>query len=667
MANPLLDFDVTFFRGAKSDSDPGQLPLGYYFTGINVINQGGVLSCRPGNRCVITFPEGNLQGAAIFRPKVGLEQMVVVVDGRVFVAEFPFVSFRQLEDLIFSDSAKQIYFEMAEQTARRLSTEQSAAIEVILPRAVLMMQDGGATAPGFYDGSESGHIRDNAFETPAGGAMKWTGDRLWVAVGSQVRASDIGNPFSFREEIYLGGNDAFNFKSDVTALEATPGTENPQLLVFTDNNAEVIKSYIRSRSSWQEEPNMQAEVFKVGCSGQRSVVSHMGQLMWYSPAGVVFLDSAVSSKTSSRLPYRDSEMLQSKAQMHSDTSLVAGAAFGNYLLMSVPSEDVYNRQTWVLNNASLETISDGSGPSWCGIWTGTRPVQWITGVIAGQERIYHISKDHDGANRLWESFTPDRLDNGCPITWAAELRGFFGPTGQAQKSVNSKCEMRYAQLGLSAIDEDIDVGVFYAGGMRGAYKRILNRTVRVARGSLDSGETITADSTLFGFKSQTRMLETEDVKSKPSDEKGSCPVESNDNENIDFNFQIMVVGHGPATFNWIRVFADPKPDTHKGDPRTACGSETDDVNVIRFDGYGAEDDSFLGAVEALSAQAVKYESNQTATVDANGLSAVGVGYAESIVSQQAADRVAKRIAERTAENELMAQLPTVVSAGIDVE
>lgn len=664
MAQKLIDADLTFFRGAKSDTDPGQIPLGYYFSGVNVINQGGVISCRPGHHCIITFPEGNLQGAEIFRPKAGLEQLVAVVDGRAFVAEYPFTSFRQLEDIQFSPSAKQIYFVMAEQSARRLSTDFVSAIEVISPRAVMFMQDGGETAPAYYDGTEAAHIRDREFETPIGSAMRWIGDRLWVATGAKVRASDIANPFSFREEIYLGGNDAFFFDGDVTALATTPSLDIPQLLVFTETNCSILQANIRTRADWPNQPNFQREVFKVGCTSQRSIVSHFGQLMWFSASGIVFFDSAYLSQQSARLPLRDNEMAISKIRLSGDLSLCAGGAFGQYMLMSVPSDDIYNRHTWVLNNASLETLNDDSGPSWAGLWIGTRPVQWISGLIAGQNRIYHVSKDEDGQNRLWESFVPDRLDNGCPIMWATEFRAHFGQTTQSQKPPGEDCRFRYAQFAFTGIEEGLDVAAYFAGGLRGAYKQIMNRFVSVEKGNINSGEDITADTELFAFKAQSRKLRTQDVNDMPVEETGSCPVEREDNENVDESFQILLVGHGPATLRWMRTFATVERDEITGDPDTACGSETP-VNAIRFDGEGAHADTVLAASQALSQSLIPYTSNQTAVVEFRGVSAVGVGFAESIVSQQAADRIAQRIAVRMAENEVMMQLTPVLSGGAD--
>jgi hypothetical protein len=659
----MLDADSTFFKGAKSDTDPGQLPVGYYFSGLNVINQGGMISCRPGHRCVITFPAGNLQGGAIFRPKIGLEKLVVMVDGRVFAAEFPFTEFKQLENLQFSAHAKQAFFELAEQSARRITDNDiGSAVETINPRSVLMIQDGGSTAPGYYDGTENGHIRNNAFETPAGSVMKWVGDRLWVATpGGFLRASDIANPFSFREEIYLGGVSAFTFTGEITAMEATPGLELPQLLVWTNENCSLIKASIRQRDQWEQEPDMQRQIFAVGATSARSVTLHYGQLMWYSQEGLVMFDSAVLSQKSARLPARDSELHISKTQLHGDTSLVAGGAFSQYLLMSVPASDIYNAHTWVLNDASIETLNESTAPSWCGVWTGTRPIQWIRGNIAGKERIYHLSKDHDGENRLWESFMPDRLDNGCPIMWAAELRGYFGAGGPAGKALGQDCRFRYAEVALVGIEETLDFGIYFAGSLRGAYKQISAKQVSISRGCLDAAQEITADSILYAHKAQTRRIRSEDVNDKPLTQTGSCPVERPDSENVDESFQVLLVGHGPAAVRWVRVFADPEKEEETGGN---CKDE-EPVNAIRFDGVGVKGADLTEVAEALDVAPLQFTANKTVSMEYRGGLGTGVGFAESLVSEKAADRVATRIAERMAENEIMRQLPKTYSAGVE--
>lgn len=661
----IIDHDGTFLSGVKSDSDPGQVPLGYFWMGVNVINTGGSLSCRPGYRCIVTLPDGNLQGLFIFHPEEGLEQAMVVIDGVVYVAPWPFIELRPLPNVQLSPYAKQVYWSQAVQSAERIDDSFTSKIRVIDSKAVVFIQDGGLTAPAWYDGSNSGHVSGTPYGTPAGGDMVWVGDRLWVARNHQVFASDIANPFSFRESDYLGGQTSFFFRSDVTAMTVTPSTEAPQLMVFTDLNGSILQSNIRDRSLWNSTPNFQEEVIGVGCLSSRSVTSHYGRLTWYSPSGVAFYDPATSGKLTTRLPMRDNEMLVSKATLSDDLSRVAAGTFGQYLLMSVPAEDHYNRHTWVLNHASYATLNDESGPSWNGYWIGTRPVEWASGQVANVDRIFHVSVDFDGKNRLWEAFTPDRLDNKCPITWGIFTRGYFGPTASVQsKPPGSRCRLAWVDLAFTAIEEDLNLGVFYAGGTRGAYRQMMNKLISVERGSLKYNEGLEGDTQVYSFKAQSRQLRTEDANQQSSDdEQGSCGVETPDQDNIDRDFQLLIVGHGPATLKWVRPFAFLIPEDVSGEA-TACEDEVP-YNAVRFDGVGAKDSTYSEITANLAARALAdYTSQQTVTVEQDDFLAVGVGFGESIVSQEAADRVASIIATKMAENELSIALPPITSIGL---
>lgn len=660
----LFDFDGKFFRGCKSDTEPGDLPVGYYWNAINMLNIGDTLSCRPGYRCVVTFPQGKLLGATLFRPKLGLEQIVVCVDGAIYVAPYPFVQFRQLPNVLMSSTAKQIYWCQATQSAIRADDTFSSKINTINPREVLIIQDGGITAPAWYDGSDSGHDRDTQFGIPAGGPTVWVGDRLWVANGRTVFASDISNPFSFREEIYLGGVSGFTFASEVTAMVKTASLEFPQLIVFTDNVTSLIQANIRARDDWPTTPNMQVEIFPVGTPSQRSVVAHFGRISWFSHSGFQFIDSATAGKLTARIPIRDNEMMVSKTRLSEDLSLVAAGAFGQFVLTSVPSGDRYNNHTWVLNNASLETLNDESGPSWAGFWMGTRPVEWVYGVIAGKERIYHVSVDEDGENRLWEAFTNSRTDNGCPIPWMVETRGYFGLTAETPgKLPGSDCRMQWADVALVGIEEDLDLAVFFSGGLRGAYKKILSKRISVERGNIDYRREITATSQLFAYKAQTRKVRTQDASTLPQDT-GNCPVESTNNEAVDESFQLLVAGYGPATIRNIRVFAQQTPEPQQGDAN-ACINEQP-TNAVRFDGAAAHNNDPAATEAALAVAPFSYyTANKSTFVDYQGISAIGAGFAETIISQEAADRVASIVAQKMAENEILKQIPPILSQGLE--
>jgi hypothetical protein len=661
----ILDYDSTFFQGMKSDSDPGQVPLGYYWLGINTINSGGAISCRPGYRCIITFPDGNLQGGVIYRPAQGLEEMVVVIDGKAYVAPYPFIEFELLPNIQLSPYAKQVYFAQATQSVERVSNDFVSKIQVIASKEVVFIQDGGLSAPAWYDGSGSGHVSGNLYETPAGSCMIWVGDRLWVSVEDQVFASDISNPFSFRESDYLGGQVSFFFRTPVTAMAITPSIEAPQLMVFTESSGSILQANIRDRATWNSTPNFQEEVIGVGCVSDRSVKAHYGALTWYSPAGVCFYDPATSGKLTTRLPVRDNEMMFSKATLSEDLSLVAGGVFGQYLMMSVPAEDVYNRHTWVLNHASLETLTDKSGPSWMGYWIGTRPVVWLGGQIANTERIYHLSVDYDGKNRLWEAFLTDRLDCKCPITWGVLSRGYFGATGHStEKTLDIRCRLQWVEFGITAIEEDINIGVFYAPGTRGAFRPMLNRLISVERGSLRYDTEITAESLVYAFKAQARELRTEDANQQISDDaQGACNVESQDQDNIDHYHQLLIVCHGPATIKWIAPSALLVPEDTSGEP-SACEDEVP-LRAVRFDGVGMVESNFDKLVTDLAAiPLADYTSQKTITLEEDDYLAVGVGYGESVVSQAAADRVAEIVATKMAENELINMLPVVTSIGL---
>ena len=661
----LLDMDSSWPSGIRSDMDPAQLPNGYAWQAINMTNLGGMWSCRPGYKCWATLPDGNLQGGEIFRPIEGTEVCLVAVDGLIYASQWPFTTFTQVPGLKFSPTAAVVYFEQTVQSAKRRDDTLGSAIELIPNRVVMMIQDGDESASGWYDGSNAGHIRGSQYGTPSGGPMKWVGDRLWVSSNDMLLASDISNPFSFRENVYLGGQSGFFFKHPITAMARTPSIEAPQLMVFTAENGTLMQANIRDRNLWPTTLNFQEEVVQVGCSSHRSVLSHFGQLIWFSPAGVAFFDPATSGKLTARLPTRDVEMLEDKVRLNDDLSMAASGRFGQFIMLSVPSEDTYNRTTWVINHASFTSMSDDSGPCWNGYWLGTRPVQWLTGQIGNQERAFHISKDEDGKNRLWETFQPNRLDNGCPITWALFTRGYFGQTAAVTpKPPGSKCRLKWVDVAMSGIEEDLDLGVMYAGGMSGSFQPTFISKLTAERGSLSFDLTLDAESSIFSFKPQSRTIRTQDADEQVSSESGACPVEKNDRDNIDTNFQLLITGQGPATIRWIRPVAIMANEDLSGNPE-ACEDEKG-KRAVRYDGEAVKADNYPDIVSALaSAPENLFYAVATATLEQNGYVATGAGTAESIISARAAERVAKIIATKFAEQELSSVQPPSYSVGLE--
>lgn len=662
----IYDYDGTFLHGAVSSSSVSTIPFGAYEWSMNMVHRGGVLMVRPGYRCLVTMPDGRLQGMAIYQPREGTEQIMVAIDGLIYVADYPFTeNFRQITTIAFSPDVEQIFFQLTEKSVDRLSPDFDSGLELIEPRNVMVIQDGGKTAPAYYDGQSATHSRGNEWGIPVGGPMAWVGDRLWVAKGSFVYASDIADPTSFREQIYLGGISAFVMPGEVTGLAVTPSIDLQQLIVFTRDSATLLQANVRERDSWVGIQGFQTQVYEIGCVSHKSIVSHFGQLWWFSPYGLTNIDMATQSKVSSRVTVKDNEMAESAVGLSSDLSGVAGAAFGNYVLQSVPFEDVYNEHTWVLDNAPSQSLQPDVGASWSGYWTGTRPVEWAYGVIGERERALYISRDKDGKNRLWEAFTEDRQDNGSPITWAFATRGYFGSTSQTPYPPGRDKTFCYAELAMCELIGNVDMAVFYAGGTRGIFKRCLTKRIQSEEGILDESQEIDADTELYGLKPQSRLVTTEDVRQLNEHSLSSCPVERDKTEVEDDCFQLLVVGHGQAGVRWIRAHGQTAPEVFSG----ACEKdESDDaIRAVRFDGGSKKGSTYEEVVEALNQNFDRFDSVQVAQVIRDEYTGIATGDASSVVSQAAADRVAASRATQLAEKLLRDQYPPFLSDGATVD
>lgn len=647
--------DGIFIGGQNSDLNPIFLQPTQYFRGMNVVNRGGRVQCRPGYRCLAAWPEGVLQGFTFFRPRIGESVLVFAVAGRIYTSLYPFTEFRQLEDLQFSDVAPQIFFAQGTQA---LQENEDGSVSLIDPRNILVIQDGGFTSAATFDGTTAQHSRGTG-SIPIGGPMAWSGDRLWVARGNEVFASDLADPTRFTETSYITTAASFLFRSEVTALFPLPSGANvAQLLVFTRDNTSMLQSGIRQRSQWIAIPDFQREVLpNIGCVAERSVVAHGGFLWWFSRYGLVSFDSASQAFVTSAIPYLDQQMSASKTFLSPDLSSIASCVHENYLLISTPYSSAFNEHTWVLDSSPIAT--GGAPAAWNSVWTGTRPAQWFTGIVMGRERVFYISPDVDGVNRLWEAFTPDRLDNGCPITWWAELRAVSGGSPIKYK------EFRYADVNLSELRGEVDIAVFWAGANRGKYKRILTRKILASRGMLTRDRQLTIDTRIFALKSQSRALRTAEARSQsPEEDLSSCGIEAPFQEFKDDAIQLLIVGSGPCgVSSTLLYFSDPD----KLDDAGKCEEDETEQSYVRFDGAATKADSIDEAASAFEeggrVEPELYTASRAVTVTSEGFTEVGVGEHTTPISMSCAEKVANCVARRAASHALEDILPLRVSQG----
>ena len=638
--DPVPQVDAFHLRGADSFQDP-RLPAGFYQRGWNVINRGGIIQTRPGSSTRFNLPSGKLQGFTQFVPRRGPVQLIAIVDGKAYVSEYPYNRYQEIPGLVMDAAARHMFFAHTEQVLRRNADDSLTILQA--PRRVLFIQD-GLSAPTWWDGVTTGRCT-GVDTTPQGTAMAWSGNRLWVARGNQVFASDFANPFSFVEQFYMGGSDSFLAPGRVTAMAELEGTGQPQLLVFTPDRTITVQSNIQNRELWLQTQDFIRTLFpSVGCISHRSVVPHFGQLWWFSQKGLTNFDLTRATNEMSLFVVADNEMITSKSYLDRREGAVAGGAFGNFLLMSVPYSDKYNRHTWVLDQSSIQTMQGASGPAWTGVWTGFWPVEWVRVVEDGQERVFTAITDGT-RNQVIEFSGSEQRDSGRDIEAAVELRVLTHESDALRVA-------KYAELHFSELKGEVDIRADWRGLSRGTYKNCLLARVRANQGNLTNDRTLDSDSLLHSTRGQSRRLWTQEIASQPEVSYSSCGIEQVEREQLDYGFNLMVSWCGKAALRSVRFSVVPEPERRSG----KCATDETEDSFVRFDGLAARNTSALEAASPI------FYSTQVAAATVRGVTETAIQYAVSLISQQAADKQALQAAQEEVARLLIRNAPSVLSS-----
>jgi len=624
--------DPMSLRGDDALTTTGSLGRGaQYRVGVNIINRGGFISTRPGNEWKVTFPArlptddgavlpSNAQGFVHFKTLSGQDYLVCAVDGAIYHSVYPFVSWEVLPIRLRAD-VSEIFFAVCEQA---LVNNEDGSVTAIDPRRVLIVQD-GASRPIVWDGNTT----INTATIPAGMVMAWSGNRLWVADGPKLYASDIGDPTSFRETGYLGIGGSFLFPLRITAM--AENTDGNQLLVWTETSMHSVASGIRDREQWQATSNfIQTISSTIGCVSSRSVRQQYGLTWWMSRDGLANYNTAYNTRISSVLPVLDSEMAVSKAGLMKDLSRSCIGSHGSFLLVSVPYGSVMNKHTWVMDTAPLASVTETSSPPvWASIWTGFAPAAWVSGFIAGASRCYQLVTEEGGLVSLWEAFTDRTDDHGIPIRWSVETRG-FGADGF------TKLEVKRADIRLTNVRGVLDFAAFLSPSHYGAYRKILTHRAKANISPLSTDGVITPYTELPGQAAgQFRMLTSQSptaTLSVPCD-----PQVPRGNALRAPSWSLLLAGVGHASVTGIRLTC--LLDSESLDGTCADNTEGEDIKAV------TDGTAFTGGWSDIPFSVDLYRSTQTHP--GFGLGSV-TAEASSFVSQAAADRLALAIAESTA-------------------
>lgn len=596
-----------WFAGVNSIRNPWSLPENQFKWGVNVQVRGGIVQTRPGNAMRLSLPPGNFQGGVFFSankqksshstqtidgettftaPRIfdtngegviaqELNYVVFAVDGSVYYAPFPLKQPKnwaeyKLTNIKLDPNVDQFVFTTATQSAN-ISTGKN---EIVTPsNRVIFIQD-GISSPAYWDGSDKTGTQSD--KIPTGYWMAFSGNRLWIADKNIVLASDLGDPTSWEERKSGTGRGDFAFSRPITGMVNYVGQDtSTRLIVFTDRSTFSLASGVLDRSQWTSTPNFQNTLYPtVGCVAGKSITFQAGQMWWYSQGGLVAADVAAASYLSSQVLFKDVEMARSKQYMASDITKICATSFENYILVSIPYLEKLNSQTMVLDYASASEWSSQRIPAWCGVWSGTRPVEWISGIIDGQQRCFHFSVDYaatsDGSyNHLWESFVPQRYDSYFDIQADGSLlearnRIYCSmETAMLGDGMDYK-QFTYAEIEAKEIGGEVDVEISFRGS-KGQYKNILSKKVLAVTDDFQWVNTPYANKIrdLGYLKTQYRRFITESAQRTIDYE--TC--ESDLTIDIDKAFSILIEWCGQMGIEIVRIYIDPYPTKAIGVPQ----------------------------------------------------------------------------------------------------
>jgi hypothetical protein len=603
--------------------------------GENMVVQGGFAQARYGYKSRLTFdinqgyanawwqanfgPIVHPQMLERFQPNNGVEQLVFAISGSVFFSSVNNDGSLSAPTLIpgfqFNRLADQLTGTPCTQSASIIGGKYANNIQ---PRNLLIIQDGASRA-GIWDGnvgvhanpekrimiaSDDGTLYPEGWnQTRIGLWSAWSGNRLWIADGKNVYASDLNDPTHFTEELSLQSAPVFTFTEIVTGMidRGTSGTTRSQVVVFTSNTTETLWSGIQNRlpsdlgQGWAFTPDFRTKIFdSVGCVAGKSVVVHRGLLYWKSRGGIVMFDSTQTVNSSQNLPPIDQEMAYSKIRVAPSAEgmdLTCSGKFGSYVWWSAPVGRVINGRrycghTQVLDRQTTTVRSLGTGGAfsagttgWQGVWTGILPVDWANVIIGGQERSYALSLDSSGTVRIWEAFQSNRADNGHPIPWFMETR-----VHPVQPSIFEYGTFRHFRLLMDQIGGKVDVVGMWRG-LKGTYHEQLTTTINATPGSillpLPQYTPITNTTVHESFSLQGRTVISRNLLGNQA-ECNARGVESSHSDASDHAFGLAIRVVGRAAISGYLIAVDSEPENSEGEGRNtnATGIDESGFNIV---------------------------------------------------------------------------------------
>lgn len=267
---------------------------------------------------------------------------------------------------------------------------------------------------------------------PVGAIMAFGNGRLWVAQGSQLFAGDLAGSYAgaeirFAENQYLGEGGSFSFSDDITGLAFLPGSDTStgqgDLIVFTRNDINAVKSYIFNRTTWSATEGMQRRLFWGG-GGEapdgmivtnndiffRSLDGIRSLLQTYQEAKHANVSLTDSIEANRVIKYDTERWIKYSPSVYFDNRALHGCA---------PKIQKVNGDPTSYNIVFTKLISQDFNPGvfqgnyppvYDGEWTGLQVSKLVEGIFSGKKRCFAIVCGSDGNNAIYEITMDDYFD-----------------------------------------------------------------------------------------------------------------------------------------------------------------------------------------------------------------------------------------------------------------
>ena len=292
-------------------------------------------------------------------------------------------------------------------------------------------------------------------------------------------------------------------------------------------------------------------------------------------------------------------MLRSKTNISPIRSGICSVAFENWLLVGVPSGSSFNRHTWVMDGAPMSLLSSQAGPCWCGIWTGTFPVQFVAGEVQDVPRCFELSyscspsQATDGSQsriHIWENFIGHKTDyqeTAISCSWETKIFEL--------SQIGELIRFKYAEIDIVELKGDVELRIYYAG-IKAHYRLLYEVHLAAEEGmpgydgdylpeNLHEGiysydDNISTDTVMDSFRPQLRTVRTPDFSGSGDEEDNcadTCPIEGPYQHNIDRGFQLLLNWQGRMGIREIRLFVEPYPQKGIGE---CIPTEIGETNIV---------------------------------------------------------------------------------------